>query len=253
MSYADTGKAWSRQNFAAHVATVRKPDWVRGVTLHHTASPSLQMRPTGLTLTHIENIRDFYKDELGWSCGPHLFIDEDHIFGMTPLGEPGTHARSFNRTHVGIEVLGDYDNEEPSTGRGYQCWLTAAHAVAALLTAWGLRADDINFHRDDPKTSKTCPGKRVSKVWFRDLVTMALKTPATKPQIQHTLGTDLVPVAAYVAAVCRAETLTKTDEGTFLGEWRLETAHYDKVQQTTLAARGELERWVNQTTKGGTA
>jgi len=59
----------------------------------------------------IANIRDYYKNDLLWSAGPHLFIDEDEIYGMCDLRKKGVHAVSFNKTAIGIEVLGDYDGK----------------------------------------------------------------------------------------------------------------------------------------------
>ena len=81
----------------------------------------------------MKNLAHYYGKKLGWSAGPHLFTDEDQIFGLSPLTRPGTHARSYNRTHIGIEVLGNYDKEDPKSGRGLQCWKTAAEATAILL------------------------------------------------------------------------------------------------------------------------
>ena len=168
MSYANVGKAWTPESFARHLRTVDL-SWAKGITLHHTAAPSLAQRPHGLTVQHIENIASFYK-RLGWSRGPHLFIDDDQIFGMTPLSRSGIHAVSFNRTHIGVEVLGNYDSESPSEGRGQACWTTAALATRALLDRAGLSVSTVNGHRDDPKTSKTCPGKLVDLTKFRDAV-----------------------------------------------------------------------------------
>ena len=156
MGFELTGKVWDAQAFADYVAGLDL-SWARGVTLHHTAVPSLAQRPRGLRIEHMRNLEYYYSKKLGWSAGPHLFVDEDQIFGLSSLERRGVHAVTYNRDHIGIEVLGDYDNEDPKTGRGLACWQTAARATAILLRHMpGAR---INFHRDDPKTRKTCPGK----------------------------------------------------------------------------------------------
>lgn len=169
MAYDLVGRIWTAETFADYVDGLNLT-WASGVTMHHTAAPSLAQRPAGLKAQHIINIRDHYRLKLGWSRGPHLFIDEDQIFGMSSLEERGIHAKSFNATHIGIEVLGDYDTEDPATGRGKQCWKTAALAAAIIIARLGKTTAAINFHRDDPRTSKTCPGKKVSKETFRELV-----------------------------------------------------------------------------------
>lgn len=245
MSFSHTGKVWSRQTFAPYGETGKRPDWVRGITLHHTGAPSLKTRPNGLTITHIENIRDYYQNQLGWKSGPHLFIDDTQIFGMTPLYEKGVHARSFNRSHVGIEVLGNYDIESHDTGRGMECWLTAAYAIVALRRAWGKLP--LNLHRNDPKTSKTCPGAPVTVAWVEQLVELASDEHPSAPRrpcYEETTGNRLVPVLAYLGNVKPAPKLTRRSGQTYLNDWRLETGHYDKYQQTTLASEHELKCWL---------
>lgn len=169
MGYQNVGSVWDVPTFRTFVAG-QNLRWANGVCLHHTASPSLADRPAGFKIQHMRNLEHFYRNELGWSAGPHLFIDEDQIFGMSSLEERGVHAKSFNANYIGIEVLGDYDNEECASGRGLQCWQTAAAAVSILLQKLDVSANSIVFHRDDPKTSKTCPGKKVEKSWFLSLL-----------------------------------------------------------------------------------
>ena len=110
-------------------------------------------------------MRGYYRDELGWSAGPHLFVDEDQLFGMTPFDARGVHAVAFNSNSIGIEVLGDYDSEDPKSGRGLQCWENAFAAGAAVLDWLKLpaNADTIKFHCEDPSTKKTCPGSKVTQ------------------------------------------------------------------------------------------
>lgn len=137
-----------------------------GVTIHHMASPSLADRPRGIEPSHMANLRNFYLG-LGWSAAPHLFVDEDQIWLFSPLTEKGIHAVAFNRSHIGLEMLGDYDDEDPWSGRGLQVLTTTAFAVAVLCRHFGWTPEKaVNFHRDDPGTSKTCPGKRVTRELF---------------------------------------------------------------------------------------
>lgn len=167
MGYELVGKVWDANSFAEYVRGLDL-SWAKGITMHHTAAPSLAQRPAGLKIQHIRNMESFYRS-LGWSRGPHLFVDEDQIFGMSSLEERGIHAVSFNRTHIGIEVLGDYDTESPTEGRGKKCWEMAWNAVAALLRCMpGVTEENVNGHRDDPKTTKTCPGRLVDLNAFRE-------------------------------------------------------------------------------------
>lgn len=228
MSYALTGQNWTPRDFAAYLAGLKRPAWVRGITLHHTAAPSLAQRPRGLTEQHMRNLADYYRNDLGWKAGPHLFIDELLIHGLTPLDERGTHARSFNATHLGIEVLGDYDAESPLTGRGLQCWTTAAGAVRALLNWLGLPNWAVNFHRDDPRTTKTCPGKLVTMEWVQGL----LKDGVAPIVTDWVIITSAVPGAR----------LARTSAQTLVNGVRVESARYDQTLEATVASLAELKR-----------
>jgi hypothetical protein len=171
MGYENVGRVWTPTQLSQYLGTLERPAWARSITFHHTGVPSLAQRPRGFLPNHMTNLMGYYKG-LGWSSGPHLFIDDDQCWGLSDFRRFGVHAKSFNRNSIGIEVLGNYDVETPNNGRGQQCWNTAAAAGKALL-AW-LRLEPnaltVHFHRDDPKTTKTCPGKKVDKGWVLDLI-----------------------------------------------------------------------------------
>ncbi len=109
-------------------------------------------------------------------------------------------------------MLGDYDREDPLSGRGLACWRTAAAASRVLLDWLGLSANErtVLFHRDDPKTNKSCPGRRVSKQWVLSLIDTPAPTPETaidKPDVglpwtQWDFRREqwCVPVLAFLAA-----------------------------------------------------
>lgn len=148
--------------YAKHIADTARMTWSPiGCTAHHTAAPSLAQRPNGLIEQHMRNLRSYYKDSLGWSCGPHIFTDDNGIWVFSPLQSRGIHARSFNNTRFGIEMLGDFDNEDPNSDRAKKSIYNGQFAIAALLKAFGLQPDKINFHRHDPLTSKSCPGTKI--------------------------------------------------------------------------------------------
>lgn len=171
MGYELVGKVFDIPNFENYLTTVDL-SWADSVCVHHTGSPTLAQRPDGWKVEHMFNLEDYYKNKLGWSSGPHLFTDEEGCFGLSSLWRRGVHAKSFNRRSVGIECLGNYDDEDPKTGRGLACMRNTALVVGLLLDAMGLPANDetVLFHRDDPLTDKTCPGSKVDKDWFIGLI-----------------------------------------------------------------------------------
>lgn len=138
------------------------------IVIHHCAEPSLAQRPVGFTDQHMLNMRDGYIRERGFKSGPHFFVDDHGIRPFTPLWQRGVHAHSYNATGIGIEMLGDYDTESPWTGRGATVLAHTRTLVRALEKLLELPANHsaIRFHRDDPKTTKTCPGRLIHKPAF---------------------------------------------------------------------------------------
>lgn len=134
------------------------------IVLHNTATPSLAQRPNGFTVQHIKNLEMFYRDTQGWKAGPHLFIDDSKIWVFTPLTVSGTHSPSWNKVALGFEMLGNYEAESFSTGRGLKVRKNAVAAVATLSAILGLEPTTMRIHREDPLTTHACPGKNVRKL-----------------------------------------------------------------------------------------
>jgi len=172
------GKPCDLAQFQFYVDRLKLDSWKPSlVVIHHTASPSLADRPVGWLPKHMENLKFHYENNVKgapWSAGPHIFTDEDKAWLFSPLEKRGVHAVSFNSTGWGIEMLGDYDAEDPWSGRGLNVLTLTAHVTAILLKKIGRDVSAIRFHRDDPKTTKTCPGKKVCKEKFVALVAAVL-------------------------------------------------------------------------------
>ncbi len=183
MGFENVGRVWSPNTLKDYLARIEKPGWCRAITLHHCAEPSLAQRPNGFLPDHLINLRHYYQTVQRWHAGPHLFVDEDQLWGLSDLRKPGIHAQSFNSMALGIEVLGNYDVENPDAGRGLDCWQNAAMA-AKVLHAWlelPLNQQTVLFHRDDPLTTKTCPGSLVRKDWVLSLIAATAGVGAVIP------------------------------------------------------------------------
>jgi hypothetical protein len=164
------GKPYRPAAFAAYLAALPASPWQPSlIVIHHCVAPSLSQRPKGFTAQHMLNLQDYYEKK-GWSAGPHLFVDDDEIWTFSPLTARGVHAPSFNATGIGIEMLGDYDLEDPWSGRGLAVLTTTCQAVKLLMAKFHLPATAIRFHRDDPKTAKTDPGIKITKNRFLKLL-----------------------------------------------------------------------------------
>ena len=154
------GKSFSPTEFDDYTKKLVWKDWKpQFITIHNTAIPSLAQRPDGFTRQHILNLESYFKNDRKWSGGPHLFIDDKQIWVFNPLTLPGVHSPSWNRTAIGIEMLGDFNKESFTSGRGNLVRLNTIRAVAALNLALGFKPDNWKFHVEDTRSDHDCPGK----------------------------------------------------------------------------------------------
>jgi hypothetical protein len=254
MSFSNVGKVWSANGLQEYLNKITPPKWLTGICIHHTAEPSLKQRPTGYTAQHIENMKYGYVHDRGWSSGPHFYTDDDQVWGMCPPNERGVHAIAFNSNSIGIEVLGDYDTEDPFTGRGAACWTMTVQTIKIIMNWLKLPINEstIRFHREDPRTSKTCPGTRITKKWLLGLIngTAAVPTLVSKPAaavpVAYVAPTKL-PVIEYVVKhrgykeSAAIKLLTNKKGMFFFGTDWLEGASYDSKLGSTVAPISELE------------
>lgn len=142
------------------------------IVLHHTWRPTTQEWQGQKS---INGLKSFYEGK-GWSAGPHLFIAEDGIWLFSPMNLVGIHAGEGNTKSIGIEIVGDYDN---------QLWAgktkeNVLGAVKALMSKLGVKEDGIKFHRD--YSSKSCPGNAITKEW---VLSQLKSDPALDKAIQE--------------------------------------------------------------------
>lgn len=151
------------------------------VTMHHTGGPDLktwqawQKRNPAVTDEQwMKNLAGYYgksKAQGGpadgpWKSGPHFFFTPNNYCVLSPPTARGVHAKSFNATSWGVECCGNFDSE-PFTDAlkdRYAEGLACLHIAAGLdLEPFSRGLRGLHFHRDDPATNKTCPGKKVGK------------------------------------------------------------------------------------------
>jgi N-acetylmuramoyl-L-alanine amidase CwlA len=161
------GISYSAEDFDKYCHGIQWTAWRPSfIVLHNTAAPSLAQRPEGLTKQHILNLEAFYRDKNKWSAGPHLFVDDKQIWVFTPLNMSGVHSPSWNKSTIGIEMLGDYATEEFDSGRGLAVQKNAVAAVATLSAVLGIDPETMKLHKEDTATDHDCPGKKVDKGRF---------------------------------------------------------------------------------------
>lgn len=204
-----------------------------GVVLHHTAVPDASWAPgpspkaswdageQGLSaeqirlkrLQQLGAIKSYYQHTLLWPAGPHIFSDDRWIYLMSPMAEPGIHAKWANswrdadgRLHypVAWEVVGDYTRRpwpapvaalvkdgvqalqrRLGTFRLQYLYPDAASKPGRIGTGEQarcahperLRGGGISSHRDYNKLE--CPGNGVSESFYMAAITGLPAAPAS--------------------------------------------------------------------------
>lgn len=172
----NVGKVFpTAQGFLAYLDSIKFGSWKPSyVVVHHTGAPTLknwqdwQTRKSPISDAQwLKNLAAYYGNNLGWSSGPQFFFTPNNFCVLSPPERRGIHAASFNANSWGVEMVGNFD-VEPWGGAYREKYI---EGLACLHMATGLALDPfvrgksgLHFHRDDPKTSKTCPGTKVAKV-----------------------------------------------------------------------------------------
>jgi len=147
------------------------------LVIHHTWKPTTDSWDGERSIQGLKN----YYEKKGWPAGPHLFIAEEGIWLFSPMRKDGIHTAGLNHCSIGIEVVGDYDNEVWSGNTK----TNALGAIKILMDRLNLTFKDIYFHRD--VSSKTCPGLAITKEWlFSELSNLYISKPEFKQVIRNT-------------------------------------------------------------------
>lgn len=153
-------------------AYVEKLEWTKWkpsyIVLHNTAEPNLaQWTHFGIGKTagsqRIRNLDRYYRVEEGWHSGPHIFVAPDYIWVACDLTAEGVHASCYNRTSIGVEMVGDYSIEPFDSGDGAKVRDNAVACLAALHRALKISPETLHFHRQCVRDHHDCPGKNVSR------------------------------------------------------------------------------------------
>jgi hypothetical protein len=156
------------REFIAYLETVKFDAWrPRFIVMHHTGSPTLKNWLTwqGRVTDEqwMKNLASYYGNNLGWSSGPQFFITPKNFCVLSLPNRRGVHAAAFNSASWGVEVVGNFDVElfeGPIKTRAIE-GIACLHLAAGLTPEFSKNVRGLHFHRDDPTTSKTCPGTKV--------------------------------------------------------------------------------------------
>lgn len=156
-----SGQSYTLAEFERFVDTIDFTGRFIGkfVVLHNTAVPNFASWHNVPGPTRMKALERYYRDDKGWSAGPHLFVADDLIWVFTPLNVRGTHSPSWNSVAWGVETVGDYESETLTTA----VLSNVVGALTALHWVGKLDPSTLRLHREDPLTDHACPGKNLKK------------------------------------------------------------------------------------------
>ena len=160
------------EQVAAYIRSLSYSNWrPSNFVVHNTASPTLkQWWGSTPPKQRMVNLQNYYENEMGWSAGPHFFIDGKSWWCMTPTNVKGVHSPSWNGTMLGFEHVGDYETESATEGMGAQVQRMGHQLSAACCEFFGWDPERLKFHFEDPNTDHACPGGNMKKGVYIDCV-----------------------------------------------------------------------------------
>jgi N-acetylmuramoyl-L-alanine amidase len=155
------GEGFKPKEFDDYVRKLTFAAWrPQFVVLHNTSKPRFSQWHSTPGSQRMQNLVHYYRNEMKWSAGPHLFIADDLIWVFTPLTTSGRHSPSWNLTSWGVEMVGEYQEEV----FGNKVRDNTVAALATLHAVLGRDPKTLRFHKEDEATThKTCPGRNVNK------------------------------------------------------------------------------------------
>jgi hypothetical protein len=182
--------------------------WCKFITLHNTSLPSLALWARNRTRFSakqlVMNMEDGWRAQ-HWHTGPHYLVTpepDQPIFELSDPSAPGVHASCFNLDSIGIEMVGEYNNEDFNSGAGATVRDNAVLLLAALHKKLGLTPlpfvydkRGLHFHKDCVRDQHDCPGSGVVRPAIITLIQAKMSALSAAPP---------APPAAAAAAAVRA-------------------------------------------------
>ena len=128
---------------------------VNRITLHHEGWNTVTFDDVSTTSDRLERIRRNHVNNLGWGdIGYHYIIDRaGRLWEGRPLRYQGAHVGGHNENNLGIMILGNFDNQQPT-----QAQLRAMiDTVRVFRRRHNVPAHRVVTHQEITPTA--CPGR----------------------------------------------------------------------------------------------
>ncbi len=126
---------------------------IRYITVHHDGMQPFFGRDRRTVAGHLETIRRLHRRR-GWGdIGYHFAVDRaGRVWEARPLTYQGAHVKDHNPGNIGIVVLGNFEEQQPSPA---QLAALERH-IRHLQSTYSLPASRVRTHQEWAPTA--CPG-----------------------------------------------------------------------------------------------
>lgn len=130
---------------------------VHYITVHHDGISPFYDTDTRSTADRIDRIRRYHRDHLGWGdIGYHYIIDRSgRIWEGRPLQYQGAHVRDHNENNLGVLLLGNFEQQQPSSAQ----LQTLQRTLNDLMRTHRVSSSRILTHREWEGAATICPGR----------------------------------------------------------------------------------------------
>lgn len=145
--------SWARANPIP--SRLNRMSGVNMLTVHHEGWTPVWFDDARATADRLEGIRKSHIARMAAAdIGYHYIIDRGgRVWEGRSIDYQGAHVREHNEHNIGVMVLGNFDQQQPSAAQ----LATLRSTLLSLMSQYRLRSNKIYTHQELNKTD--CPGR----------------------------------------------------------------------------------------------
>ncbi|MBL8764183.1 MAG: N-acetylmuramoyl-L-alanine amidase [Phycisphaerae bacterium] len=129
------------------------------ITVHHEGMTNAGIGTQGQAAARLEAIRRYHTQSRGWAdIGYHYVIDpQGRVWQGRSVGYQGAHVKDSNENNLGVMLIGNFDQQQPSP----QAMASLDRFVAAQMARYRVPINRVYTHQEIKSTA--CPGRSLQR------------------------------------------------------------------------------------------
>lgn len=151
---------WAK--YGPDVSQADPMQFIEKITIHHDGMPPTELHGMDQCARQIESIRRGHRSN-GWAdIGYHYVIDPDgRVWEGRPIALQGAHVKEYNPHNMGILVLGNFEEQQPTS----QALSSLDRFVATQMHQYRVPLNRVFTHQELASTA--CPGRNLQRYMER--------------------------------------------------------------------------------------